>query len=138
VNVTRVSFVGTQTKDFEATVALFHDVLGLEQAFSNPGWSGFHLPSGERDLLEVFGRSDIDRRVVPEEFGNGVLIAFAVDDVVSAREELSAADIELIGELVWATDVTGNAAEEGWGWFFFRAPDGNIYVIQQDGLGNVR
>jgi catechol 2,3-dioxygenase-like lactoylglutathione lyase family enzyme len=137
VNVTRVSFVGTRTEDFEATVALFREVLGLEQAFSTPGWSGFHLPSGERDLLEVFGRSDIDRRVVPEEFGNRVLVAFAVDDVVSAREELSAAGVELIGDLVWATDVTGNALDQGWGWCFFRAPDGNIYIIQQDGLGNV-
>ena len=134
MNVLRVSFVGTRTTDFDATMGLFRDVLGMEPAFAHPGWAGFQLPSGERDLLEVFGRPDMDRRVVPSEFERGVLIALAVDDVTAAREELAAAGIELIGDLVWATDLTGNAAEEGWGWCFFRAPDGNVYVLQQDGL----
>jgi hypothetical protein len=45
------------------------------------------------------------------------------------------AGIELIGELVWAADVTGDPADHGWGWCFFRAPDGNVYVLQQDGVG---
>ena len=134
MNVLRVSFVGTRTTDFDATMGLFRDVLGMEPAFAHPGWAGFQLPSGERDLLEVFGRPDMDRRVVPSEFESGVLIALAVDDVAAAREELAAAGIELIGDLVWATDLTGNAAEEGWGWCFFRAPDGNVYVLQQDGF----
>ena len=58
---------------------------------------------------------------------------FAVEDVISAREELAMAGIELIGELVWAADVTGDPADQGWGWCFFRAPDGNVYVLQQDG-----
>ena len=29
-----------------------------------------------------------------------------------------------MGDLVWAA--------EGYGWFYFRDPDGNIYVMQQD------
>jgi hypothetical protein len=53
--VLRVSFVGTRTQHFEATEAMFRDVLGMEAAFSNPGWAGFGLPSGPRDLVEVFG-----------------------------------------------------------------------------------
>jgi catechol 2,3-dioxygenase-like lactoylglutathione lyase family enzyme len=133
VDVRRVSFVGTRTTSFDATVAFFHDVLGMERAFDNPGWAGFALPSGERDLLEVFGGFDVDPRVVPPEFEHGVLIAFAVDDVAAARDELAAAGVELIGDVVWAADVTGEAADSGWGWCFFRAPDGNIYVLQQDG-----
>ena len=137
MKVLRVSFVGTRTTDFEATIGMFRDVLGLEQAFVNPGWAGFHVPSGERDLLEVFGRPDVDHRVVPEEFRSGVLVAFAVDDVATARGELAAAGIELIGDLVWATDLTGDAANRGWGWCFFRGPDGNVYVLQQDGLTNL-
>jgi catechol 2,3-dioxygenase-like lactoylglutathione lyase family enzyme len=134
MKVLRVSFVGTRTTDFDATVDLFRDVLGMELAFANPGWAGFQLPSGERDLLEIFGQPEIDTRVVPSEFQHGVLIALAVDDVAAAREELEVAGIELIGDLVWATDVTGNAADDGWGWCFFRGPDGNVYVLQQDGL----
>jgi catechol 2,3-dioxygenase-like lactoylglutathione lyase family enzyme len=134
MKVLRVSFVGTRTDSFDATLSLFRDVLGMAPAFAHPGWAGFHLPSGERDLLEVFGRPDIDTRVVPSEFEGGVLIALAVDDVVRARQELAAADVELIGDLVWASELTGNSADEGWGWFFFRGPDGNVYVLQQDGL----
>ena len=90
MKVLRVSFVGTRTDSFDATLSLFRDVLGMAPAFAHPGWAGFHLPSGERDLLEVFGRPDIDTRVVPSEFEGGVLIALAVDDVVRARQEACA------------------------------------------------
>jgi catechol 2,3-dioxygenase-like lactoylglutathione lyase family enzyme len=133
MKVLRVSFVGVRSMNFAPTVDLFRDVLGLDVAFEHPGWAGFQLPSGERDLLEVFGSGDVDERVVPPEFEHGVLVAFAVDDVISAREELAMAGIELIGELVWAADVTGDPADHGWGWCFFRAPDGNVFVLQQDG-----
>ncbi len=135
MKVLRVSFVGIRSGNFAPTVDMFRDVLGMDVAFEHPGWAGFRLPSGDRDLLEVFGSGDVDERLVPAEFEHGVLVAFAVDDVVSAREELAMAGLELIGELVWATDVTGDPADQGWGWCFFRAPDGNVYVLQQDGVG---
>ena len=134
MKVLRVSFVGTRTQQFEATQAMFRDLLGMEVAFSSPGWAGFSLPSGQRDLVEVFGPDMTDERVAPAEFSHGVLIAFAVDDIVSARAELAAADVELLGDIVWARDLVGGDTSNGWGWFFFRAPDGNVYVIQQDGL----
>ena len=51
------------------------------------------------------------------------MIAFIVDDVVSAYAEVEAAEIEVLGEIFWAA--------EGFGWFFLRAPDGNIYCIEQ-------
>jgi hypothetical protein len=106
----------------------------MESAFSSPDWAGFALPSGPRDLVEVFGPEMTDERVAPAAFDTGVLIAFAVNDIVSARDELVAADIELVGDVVWARDLTGGGESNSWGWFFFRGPDGNIYVIQQDGL----
>jgi hypothetical protein len=104
----------------------------METAFAHAGWAGFHLPSGDRDLLEVFGWPDVDHRVVPAEFESGILVALAVDEV-KAREELAAADITLIVDLVWAKELTGNPADEGWGWCFIRGPDGNVSVLQQDG-----
>ena len=134
MKVLRVSFVGTRTQQFEATQAMFRDLLGLEVSFSNPRWAGFSLPSGPRDLVEVFGPEMTDERVAPAEFTNGVLIAFAVDDIVSARAELAATDVELLGQIVWARDLVGGDESNRWGWFFLRAPDGNVYVIQQDGL----
>ncbi len=105
----------------------------MDTAFENPGWVGFKLPSGERDLVEIFDENMTDERVAPAAFERGVLVAFAVDDILQAREELADADVELIGEVVWGPDLTGNPDDEGWGWFFFRAPDGTVYVIQQDG-----
>jgi catechol 2,3-dioxygenase-like lactoylglutathione lyase family enzyme len=134
MKVLRVSFVGVRSGNFAPTVDMFRDVLGMDVAFEHPGWTGFDLPSGDRDLLEIFGAGDVDERLVPAEFEHGVLVAFAVEDVVGAREELAMAGIELIGELVWAADVTGSPADQGWGWCFFRAPDGNVYVLQQDGV----
>ena len=134
MKVLRVSFVGTRTLQFEATQAMFRDLLGLEVSFSNPGWAGFSLPSGPRDLVEVFGPEMTDERVAPAEFTNGVLIAFAVDDIVNARAELAAAEVELLGDMVWARELVGGDESNRWGWFFLRAPDGNVYVIQQDGL----
>ncbi len=134
MRVLRVSFVATRTQDFGATEALFRDVLGMKAAFTSPGWAGFTLPSGPRDLVEVLGPEMTDERVAPAAFDRGVLVAFAVDDIVGARDELAAADVELIGNIVWAKDLTGDADDHPWGWFFFRAPDGNVYVLQQDGL----
>jgi catechol 2,3-dioxygenase-like lactoylglutathione lyase family enzyme len=133
MKVLRVSFVGIRSANFAPTVDMFRDVLGMDLEFEHPGWAGFHLPSGTRDLLEVFGSADVDERFVPAEFEAGVLVAFAVENVVSAREELAGAGIELIGDMVWASDVTGDPADHGWGWCFFRGPDGNVYVLQQDG-----
>jgi hypothetical protein len=36
-----------------------------------------------------------------------------------------------VGEIVWDQEAFGEAVCEGLGWFFVRAPDGNVYVIQQ-------
>lgn len=51
------------------------------------------------------------------------IVAFIVDGVVAARAEIVATGIELLSEVIWAAD--------GFGWFFLRAPDGNIYCIEQ-------
>ena len=132
MNVQRICFLGTRTKNFEATAALFRDVLGLESLHTDPGWSIFQLPSGRRDYLEVYGPELQNASLFPTEVGEGMLVAFAVDDIVGAREELAEAGVELIGDLVWAAETFENPALEGFGWFFFRGPDGNVYTMQQD------
>lgn len=132
VNVNRICFLGTRTTNFEATVAFFRDVVGLSNGHSEPGWSVFQLASGRRDYLEVFGPEQQNASLIPAEVSEGIVVAFAVDDIVGAREELASAGIELIGDLVWAADLFGSPAMEGFGWFFFRGPDGNVYAMQQD------
>jgi len=133
MNVKRICFLGTRTGNFDATVSLFRDVLGLHGVHSEAGWSIFQLPSGRGDFVEVFGPEHANERVFPAEVSEGTVVAFAVDDIVGARRELVAADVELIGELVWADELFDDPSMEGFGWFFFRGPDGNVYVMQQDG-----
>ena len=130
VKVKRLGFFGTRTANFERTAGFFRDVLGLEAHFAEPGWSVFRLPSGRQDFVEVYGPEKQDPRLFPTST-DGALVAFIVDDIVSARAEVAAAGIELIGELVWAAEVFSNPAFKGFGWFFLRAPDGNTYAIQQ-------
>ena len=132
MNVQRICFLGTRTTNFEGTAAFFRDVLRLHNTHVEPGWSVFQLPSGKRDYVEVFGPEEQNASLFPTAAGDGILVAFAVDDIVGAREELAAAGVELIGDLVWAADLFANPDMEGFGWFFFRGPDGNIYVMQQD------
>ncbi len=132
MNVQRICFLGTRTGNFDATSAFFRDVLGLQNVHAEAGWSIFQLPSGRSDFVEVYGPKHENASVFPAEVSEGVVVAFAVDDIVGAREELAAAKVELIGELVWANELFENPTMEGFGWFFFRGPDGNVYVMQQD------
>ncbi len=132
MNVQRICFLGTRTGNFEATAALFRDVLGLASTHTEPGWSVFQLPSGRTDFVEVFGPENRNASLFPAEVDTGIVVAFAVDDIVGAQEGLTAAGVELIGDLVWANELFDDPNMQGFGWFFFRGPDGNIYVMQQD------
>jgi len=136
MHVQRICFLGTRTGNFDATAALFRDVLGLANTHTEPGWSVFQLPSGRSDLVEVFGPENQNSSLFPTEVEAGIVVAFAVDDVVGARKELAGAGVQLIGDIVWANELFDNPDMEGFGWFFFRGPDGNIYVMQQDSRGS--
>jgi hypothetical protein len=82
--------------------------------------------------VEVFGPEHENASLFPAEVREGIVVAFAVDDIVSARLELAAAEVELMGDVVWANELFDDPNMLGFGWFFFRGPDGNVYVIQQD------
>src|SRR4051794_15710049 len=98
MHVQRICFLGMRTPNVEATSALFRDVLGLRSVHSDVGWSVFQLPSGESDFVEVFGPEHDNASLFPAEVTEGVVVAFAVDDIVGARAELVAAEVELIGD----------------------------------------
>ena len=122
MNVRRIGFLATRTTNFQPTADFFQDVLGLEAAWTKPDWAGFRLPTGSNDFVEVYGPAKQDNNLLPDS-AVGPLVAFIVDDVVSARAEIVAKNIEVLSEVFWAA--------EGFGWFFLRAPDGNIYCIEQ-------
>lgn len=131
MHIRRISFVGARTESFDAMADFARDVLGLAPGHRDGGWAVFQLESGDRDLFEVYRPGQYDERLLPSDAG-GLTIAFGVDDLAEARAELLAAGIEIVADTVWAAEAFGNPQLEGFGWFFFRAPDGNIYAMQQD------
>ena len=82
---------------------------------------------GEHDYVEVF---DVANPEVPF-MTTGPVAGFLVDDVVRAREELEAEGVEMLGEVEWLRDIPGFEGVVDYGWFTFRAPDGNVYNCTQ-------
>jgi catechol 2,3-dioxygenase-like lactoylglutathione lyase family enzyme len=118
MRIIKLAWVGTRTDNAEATVAFFHEVLGLRLKLEHPGFWILKLPDGSK--VEVFGPdSPINRH-----FTTGPVAGFLVDDVHGATAELRSVGVEILFES--AVDQSGNA------WVHFRAPDGNIYEFTQD------
>src|SRR5262249_49793901 len=78
-------------------------------------YAQFKLPSG--GVLEIV---EPDERV--RELYTAPIVAFTVDNLAEARQELERQGAELVSPIF----DTG----EGWGWTYFRARDGRIYQLQ--------
>lgn len=123
----RVGFLGVRSGAAAEGAAFFRDVLGLPMLRDDPNWSILKLPTGTFDYVEFYGTEFADQRVVPDD--TGLLVAFVVDDVVAARHEVLAAGASAT-DIVWAEQEFGEHYRDV-AWFFFRAPDGNMYCIEQ-------
>ena len=128
MKVKRIGFVGVRTEDVERTTWFFRDVLGLDGGRNDPEWTISRLPTHRFDLVEVYGPGFDDERLAPPD--PGVFVAFVVDDVTAAHAEVRAAGLEP-SEILWAEEAFDQAAYAGLAWFMVRAPDGNVYVIEQ-------
>ena len=111
--------------------AFVRDVLGLQPGHRDDGWAVFQLESGDRDLVEVYRPGGYDERLLPA-LATGPTVAFAVDDSARRPGRTRCAGIEIVADIVWAAEAFDDPRLEGLGWLFFRAPDGNIYALQQD------
>jgi catechol 2,3-dioxygenase-like lactoylglutathione lyase family enzyme len=131
VHVRRISFVGVRTERFDVMADFARDVLGLVAGHRENGWAVFQLESGDRDLFEVYRPGQYDERLLPADAA-GVTIAFGVDDLIQARAALLEAGTEIVADVVWAAEAFDDPRLDGFGWLFFRAPDGNVYAMQQD------
>jgi hypothetical protein len=109
-----IVWLGTRTDRFDEMTAFCHNLLGLPQQLSEPGFTVFELPNG--DLFEVFGLDS-----TYNEFMTHPVAGFLVDDIVSARAEMEAKGIEFLGP------IEGEA--EDYKWTHFRAPDGFVYEL---------
>ena len=108
------AWVGIGTDDFHRTLSFFTDVLGLPVELQ--GDDVAHLTVGPGQMLEIFGPSRADHRL-----SSTPVVGFQVDDLASAREELVAAGVELVGEV-----GRGNGHE----WQYIRSADGHLFEIK--------
>ena len=121
MKVKRLGWLGTRTQRFEDMRRFLQEVMGLALVNEEPDFAMFRLPGGTRDFVEVIGPSDTDYTF----YTTGPVVGFVVEDLEGARAEMEAAGVELIGPLTWAKTL------EGYGWFHFRGPDGNVYGVLQ-------
>ena len=108
------SWVGVATDDFERSLRFFRDVLGLEPWVRGEEQASLKTASGQQ--LEIVGRDEREKDLTASP-----VIAFEVDDLDAAREDLLSAGIELIGDV---------GRWNGFAWQYFRSPDGHIFEIK--------
>ena len=113
--VTGVDFVPLPTRDLEAAVRFYGEVLGLPRSVYRP----------ERNFAE-FETGNLTLNIMnPEKMGLehhpvGMHIALHVDDVAAARKSLEAQGVAFEGD-IFDTGVCHMA--------FFRDPDGNALMF---------
>jgi catechol 2,3-dioxygenase-like lactoylglutathione lyase family enzyme len=113
----RLAWVGIRADDYDATVRLFRDVLGLEVELVEEHTTELSLPAGER--VQVFGRGHRYHELFGAEAGGPVPL-FEVEDVREAERRLGEAGLVIVGSL---------ESDPGWEWLNFRGPDGNLYAV---------
>ena len=128
--VKRIGYVGMRTEHLERMTWFFRDVMGLREATVGETFSILNLPTGVFDFAEVYSPRHHDQRMIPDGV-EGPVVAFVVENLELALREVKEAGLEVIGDVVWAAEAFGAPAMEGVGWFFLRAPDGRVYVIEQ-------
>lgn len=122
MKIRRIGWFGLWTDHFPETAEFFSSVLGLPTDYAEPDFAMFALPDADRDFVEIFGPAQSGDWPAPD---MGSSLGFVVDDVVGAREELTARGADLVGEITWLS------SRPGYGWFNIRGPDGRIYSIIQ-------
>ncbi len=110
-----ISWVGVGVDDFDTALAFFTNVMGLRPAaVDERGVAILHVSDGQ--LLEIFGPGTNGHVL-----NSPPVIAFEVDDVARARDELLAHDVELIGDI---------GSWNGFEWAYFRGPAGRVFSIK--------
>jgi predicted enzyme related to lactoylglutathione lyase len=116
VKVKGYSWVGVGTDDFDRTLSFFSTVMGLEPVVvEERGVAILKVTDGQ--VLEVFGPGTQGR-----ELTFPPIVAFEVDDVAAARDELLLHGVQVIGDM---------GSWNGFEWLKFRGPDGHIFAVQK-------
>jgi len=75
------------------------------------------LAVGDDQMIELFGPGTGGRAPT-----NPPVVAFEVDDVAAAREELMGRKVATIGDI---------GRWNGFEWLYFRGPDDHVYVVKK-------
>jgi catechol 2,3-dioxygenase-like lactoylglutathione lyase family enzyme len=119
VQVLRLCWLGIPAREYQATVGLFRDVMGLPVEFSEPTTTELSLPSGDR--VQVFAPDDPYFEFFAEH-ARGPVALFEVSDLDDARADLVSAGVEIVGEA---------GRDSAWTWLHFRGPDGHLYELAE-------
>ncbi|MBA2362964.1 MAG: VOC family protein [Chloroflexia bacterium] len=114
MKVKGLGWLGIRASEFEETVRLFRDTMGLEVVREERDVTGFQFPDGTG--MEVWRPEDTFHSFFP----SGPVVGFLVDDVDDARARMEAAGTEFLGPI--QRSVTAS-------WNHFRGPNGNVYEI---------
>ena len=115
MRVKGIIWVGSATKDRQATSDFFAEHLGLRVALNVPGFTQLVAENGDR--LELFGPDSVEH----DQLDQGPVAGLWVDDIESAHRELEKAGADGLTSI--------ERGRDGHGWFYFRAPDGNYYEL---------
>lgn len=108
------SWVGVSTDNFDRSMSFYKDVLGPDLWVTGDEQAILKTASGQQ--LEIFGRDEREKSLTVSP-----VVAFEVDDLEAACEELRGAGIELIGDI---------GRWNGFAWQYFRSPDGHIFELK--------
>jgi predicted enzyme related to lactoylglutathione lyase len=104
------------TDNFDKTLSFFSEVIGLSMVVVDERGVAI-LKVSEGQVLEVFGPGTEGRKLTAPP-----VVAFEVDDVAAARDELLRHGVEVLGEV---------GSWNGFEWLKFRGPDGHVFALQK-------
>ena len=118
-----INWILAPTPRFQESLAFFRDVMGLpiveegvpvtDTQFSR--YAQVKLPNGL--VLEIVEPKDTVAQLY-----HAPIVSITDDDVARARHELEERQIKFVAPVF--------DTQEGWGWTYFHAPDGNVYQLQ--------
>ena len=118
MKVKSFSWVGVATDDFDRSMAFFRDLLGLDVWVQGEEQAILKTALGQQ--LEIFGRDEEEKLRT-----RSPVVAFEVDDLETAVEELRRAGVDIIGDM---------GSWNGFAWQYFRSPDGHIFELKTSPL----
>lgn len=118
--VTGLAQVHVSVTDFDAAVAFYRDVLGLEFLFEVPEQS---MAFFNLDGIRLY----VGKAESPD-FESAPLLYLAVDDLESEHDRLSAAGVEFVSA---PHRVHGTDTYELW-MAFFKTPEGHLNALSEE------